>query len=219
MKIFVDGADIAEIRELAEIGIVDGVTTNPSIIAKSGKDFLKVIKEITEIIHGPVSAEVVATEHKKMVEEGLRLRDIAENVTVKVPLTLEGLHACNILSSQDIMVNVTLCFSANQAVLAAKCGATFISPFVGRLDDIGENGMSLIADIVNIYKNYHFDTEILVASIRNVSHCHQAALLGADAITAPSSVIRQLVKHPLTDAGLEIFLQDWQKTGQRILGK
>jgi transaldolase len=219
MKIFVDGADIAEIRALAEIGIVDGVTTNPSIIAKSGKDFFKIIKEITEIVYGPVSAEVVASDHKKMVEEGLRLRDIAENVTVKVPLTLEGLRACNILSSQDIMVNVTLCFSTNQALLAAKCGATFVSPFVGRLDDIGEDGMSLIADIVEVYRNYEFDTEVLVASVRNVNHCYQAALIGADAVTAPSSVIRQLVKHPLTDSGLDSFLEDWQKTGQKILGK
>jgi len=219
MKIFIDGADVVEIKELAEIGIIDGVTTNPSIIAKSGKDFFKVIKEISEIVSGPISAEVVATEHKKMVEEGLRLRDIAENVTVKLPLTMDGLQACNILSSQDIMVNVTLCFSANQALLAAKCGATFISPFVGRLDDIGEDGMDLISDIVTIYRNYQFDTEVLVASVRNVNHFHDAALIGADAATLPASIIRQLVKHHLTDSGLEAFLKDWQKTGQKILGK
>ena len=217
MKIFIDSADIEQIRSLAEIGLVDGVTTNPSIIAKSGRNFFEVISQITAIIKGPVSAEVVATDANGMVEEGLRLREIASNVTVKVPLTMEGLKACKILSSQGIMVNVTLCFSANQALLAAKSGATFISPFVGRLDDIGQDGMLLISDIVEIYRNYDFKTEVLVASVRNTTHIYQAALLGAHAVTTPPSIVHQLAKHPLTDRGLADFLTDWKQTGQKIL--
>jgi len=218
MKIFIDSADLEQIRILNEIGLVDGVTTNPSIIAKSGKKFTEVIKEIASIVKGPVSAEVIAVDAENMVKEGMYLKDIAPNIAVKVPLTMEGLKACRVLSSQGIMVNVTLCFSANQALLAAKSGATFISPFVGRLDDIGQEGMSLIADIVDIYSNYDFKTEVLVASVRNTTHIYQAALIGAHAVTAPPSIVEQLAKHPLTDRGLADFLADWKKTGQTIIG-
>lgn len=217
MKFFIDSANIAEIKSLVEAGLVDGVTTNPSIIAKTGQNFFDVIKQITEIVKGPVSAEVTALDAAGMIQEGLKLRKIASNVVVKVPLTLEGLKACNALSAEGIMVNVTLCFSANQALLAAKAGATFISPFVGRLDDIGQDGLLLISDIVNIYQNYNFKTEVLVASVRNTYHVHQSALLGAHIVTAPPSIIKQLVQHPLTDKGLADFLSDWKKTGQNIL--
>ena len=220
MKFFVDTADTAEIRELADTGLLDGVTTNPSLIAKSGKDFFAVIKEICDVVEGPVSAEVTATDYETMLEEGRRLADLAGNVTVKVPLTLPGLKCCRTLSQAGIMVNVTLCFSPAQALLAAKAGATFISPFVGRLDDIGHDGMGLIADIVQIYQNYPgLKTEVLVASIRGPGHIIESAKLGADVITAPPAVLKALVKHPLTDAGLAAFLADWQKTGQSILGR
>lgn len=218
MKFFVDSADTAEIAELAETGLIDGVTTNPSLVAKSGRDFFEVIKEICGLTDGPVSAEVTALESDKMIEEGKKLREIADNVTIKVPLTWDGLKACKALSDEGTMVNVTLCFNANQALLAAKAGATFISPFIGRLDDIGLDGMELIEEIREIYDNYpDFKTEILAASIRSVNHVKQCALVGADVATVPGSVIKSLVKHPLTDKGLESFLSDWQKTGQKIL--
>jgi transaldolase len=216
MKFFVDTADTAEIRELAETGLLDGVTTNPSLVHKAGRDFLEVLREICAIVDGPVSAEVVATEHGEMLREAEHLRKIANNVAVKVPLTIDGLKTCRKLTDDGTMVNVTLCFSANQALLAAKAGATFISPFLGRLDDIGQTGMDLIADIRLIYDNYDFPTQILAASIRHPIHVHEAAKLGADVMTAPPVVIRQLFKHPLTDAGLKAFLADWEKTGQRI---
>ena len=217
MKFFIDSADIAEIMELAETGLIDGVTTNPSLIAKSGRDFLEVIKEICDVIPGPVSAEVAATEINQMIDEGLRLSEIAENVVVKLPLTWNGLKACKYLTDEGIMVNVTLCFSANQALLAAKAGATFISPFVGRLDDIGQDGMQLIEEINTIYANYDYVTEILVASVRHPIHVMQSAMVGADICTIPGKILRQLANHPLTDKGLEVFLADWKKTGQSIL--
>jgi transaldolase len=216
MKFFVDTADTAEIRDLAETGLLDGVTTNPSLIHKAGRDFLEVVKEICSIVSGPVSAEVVATDHKEMMREAEILRKIGDNIAVKVPLTVDGLKTCKALTSDGTMVNVTLCFTANQALLAAKAGASFISPFVGRLDDIGTEGMQLISDIRLIYDNYDFATEILVASVRHPIHVHEAAKIGADVMTAPPAVIRQLFKHPLTDKGLEAFLADWQKTGQKI---
>jgi transaldolase len=216
MKFFVDTADVKEIRELAETGLLDGVTTNPSLVAKSGGDFKTTIKEICQIVEGPVSAEVTATEAGKMVEEGRTLAKIADNVAVKVPLTWDGLKACRTLTQSGIAVNVTLCFNANQALLAAKAGATFISPFLGRLDDIGLDGMELVREIRAIYDNYAFDTEILAASIRSVNHVKEAALAGADVATVPPQVIRDLVKHPLTDKGLQAFLADWGKTGQKI---
>ncbi len=216
MKFFVDTADTAEIRDLAETGLLDGVTTNPSLVHKAGRDFLEVVKEICGIVSGPVSAEVVATDHKAMMREAEVLRKIADNIAVKVPLTVDGLKTCKALTADGTMVNVTLCFTANQALLAAKAGATFISPFVGRLDDIGTEGMQLISDIRLIYDNYDFGTEILVASIRHPIHVLESAKIGADVITAPPAVIRQLFKHPLTDKGLEAFLADWQKTGQTI---
>jgi len=220
MKFFVDTADISEIRDLAATGLVDGVTTNPSLIAKSGRDFLEVVREICAVVPGPVSAEVAATDHPTMLAEGRKLAKIAKNVTVKVPLTKDGLKTCKTLSSEGTMVNVTLCFSAAQAILAAKAGATFVSPFVGRLDDIGEDGMALIADIVQIYRNYpEFKTQVLVASIRQPMHVVQAAKLGAHVGTIPPAVLRQLFLHPLTDKGLAAFLADWAKTGQSILGE
>jgi len=220
MKFFIDTADIAEIRDLAATGLVDGVTTNPSLIAKSGRDFLEVVREICAVVPGPVSAEVAATDHPTMLAEGRKLAKIAKNVTVKVPLTKDGLKTCKMLSSEGTMVNVTLCFSAAQAILAAKAGATFVSPFVGRLDDIGEDGMALIADIVQIYRNYpEFKTQVLVASIRQPMHVVQAAKLGAHVGTIPPAVLRQLFLHPLTDKGLAAFLADWAKTGQSILGE
>ncbi len=218
MKFFVDTAEISEIRELATTGLLDGVTTNPSLIAKSGRNILEVIAEICEIVPGPVSAEVAATEYKQMLAEAEVLKKIAPNVAIKVPLTQDGLKACYALSQEGIMVNVTLCFSAAQALLAAKAGASFISPFVGRLDDIGQNGMDLIHDIVTIYNNYpNLKTEVLVASIRNPIHLIEAAKMGADVATIPPSVIKQLYGHPLTDKGLAAFLKDWAATGQSIV--
>ena len=217
MKFFADTADIADIRDLAETGLIDGVTTNPSLIHKSGRDFIEVTKEICGIVDGPVSAEVVALDHATMMKEADKLRAIADNVCIKVPLTLDGLKTCRALTDDGTMVNVTLCFSANQALLAAKAGATFISPFVGRHDDNGFDGMKLIDDIRLIYDNYAFDTEILVASVRHTNHVLEAAKIGADVMTAPPKVIRDLVKHVLTDKGIEGFLKDWQSTGQSIL--
>ena len=216
MKFFVDTADINDIRELAETGLLDGVTTNPSLIHKSGRKFLEVVEEICGIVPGPVSAEVVAEDHAGMMREAEVLRKIAANVAVKVPMTIDGLKACKALTGDGTMVNVTLCFTANQALLAAKAGATFISPFVGRHDDIGFDGLEIISDIRLIYDNYDFRTEILVASIRHPVHVLQSARIGADVITAPPAVIRQLVRHPLTDRGLEGFAADWAKTGQSI---
>ncbi len=218
MKFFVDTAEISEIRELATTGLLDGVTTNPSLIAKSGRNILEVIAEICEIVPGPVSAEVAATEYKQMLAEAEVLKKIAPNVAIKVPLTPDGLKACYALSQEGTMVNVTLCFSPAQALLAAKAGASFISPFVGRLDDIGQNGMELIADIVQIYSNYpNLKTEVLVASIRNPIHLIEAAKMGADVATIPPGVIKQLYHHPLTDKGLAAFLKDWAATGQSIV--
>lgn len=217
MKFFVDTADVAAIRELNDLGMVDGVTTNPSIILKSGRDILEVTREICGIVEGPVSAEVVATKADDMIAEGRKLAEIAPNIAVKLPLTWDGLKACKVLTGEGKMVNVTLCFSANQALIAAKAGATFISPFIGRLDDINLDGMELIRDIRQIYDNYDFQTQILAASIRTVNHVAEAALTGADVMTAPPEVIRKLASHPLTDAGLAQFLKDWEKTGQTIL--
>jgi transaldolase len=218
MKFFVDTADVAEIRDLAATGLVDGVTTNPSLVAKSGRNFIEVVREICSIVEGPVSAEVTALDADRMVDEGRALAEIARNVAVKVPLTLDGLKACRTLTQAGTMVNVTLCFSANQALLAAKAGATFVSPFVGRLDDIGQDGMQLIADIIEIYDHYEdLTTEVLVASVRTPAHVLQAARLGADVCTLPPAVLRQLSKHVLTDKGIESFLADWKKTGQSIL--
>ena len=219
MKFFLDTADIKEIESLLPTGFVDGVTTNPSLIAKQGDDMAKTIKSICEIVSGPVSAEVTATEFPKMLEEGNYLASISKNVAVKVPLTIDGLQTCKILREKDIMVNVTLCFSAAQALLAAKAGATFISPFVGRLDDIGEKGMDLIDDIVAMYENYAFDTEVLVASVRSKQHIIDAALIGAHVATLPPKVIYELYEHQLTDKGLKAFLDDWAKTGQSIIPK
>ena len=216
MKFFADTAEIADIKELQDTGLLDGVTTNPSLVKKSGRDFIEVVKEIASICPGPVSAEVVALDHAGMMKEAETLRKIADNIAIKVPLTIDGLKSCKALTSDGTMVNVTLCFSANQALLAAKAGATFISPFVGRLDDIGQPGIDLIADIRMIYDNYDFATQILVASVRNPIHILDAAKLGADVMTAPPSVIRQLFKHPLTDNGIAAFLKVWEATGQQI---
>jgi transaldolase len=216
MKFFVDTADTNDIRELAEAGLLDGVTTNPSLIHKAGRDFLEVVKEICAIVPGPVSAEVVALDHETMMKEAEILRKIADNVAVKVPLTLDGLKTCRKLTDDGTMVNVTLCFSANQALLAAKAGASFISPFVGRHDDVGFDGMQLISDIRLIYDNYDFETEILVASVRHPIHVLESAKLGADVATMPPAVIRALVNHPLTDKGIQGFLADWAKSGQTI---
>ncbi len=217
MKFFVDTAEIDAIAELNDLGMVDGVTTNPSLILKSGRDILEVTKEICDLVDGPVSAEVVATEADNMIAEGRKLAKIASNIAVKVPLTWAGLKACKTLTDEGQMVNVTLCFSTNQAILAAKAGATFISPFIGRLDDINLDGMDLIADIRQVYDNYGFETEILAASIRSVNHVTDSARIGADVITAPPGVIKKLADHPLTDKGLDAFLSDWAKTGQKIL--
>jgi transaldolase len=220
MKFFIDTADIAEIRDLAATGLIDGVTTNPSLVAKSGRNFLDVVREICEVVPGPVSAEVAATDHATMLAEGRRLARLAKNVTVKVPLTPDGLKTCRALAADGTMVNVTLCFSAAQAILAAKAGASFISPFVGRLDDIGAVGMDLIAEIVAIYRNYPaIKTEVLVASVRNPLHVVEAAKLGAHVATLPPTVLRQMFAHPLTDKGLAAFLADWAKTGQSIIEK
>jgi transaldolase len=217
MKFFVDTADVDAIRELHALGMVDGVTTNPSIILKAGRDIIEVTREICSIVEGPVSAEVVALEAEAMIAEGRKLAEIAPNIAIKVPLTWDGLKACKVLSGEGRMVNVTLCFSTNQALLAAKAGATFISPFVGRLDDINLDGMELIADIRQVYDNYGFETQILAASIRTVNHASQCALVGADVMTAPPSVIKAMANHVLTDKGIEQFMKDWAKTGQKIL--
>ena len=217
MKFFVDTADTAEIADMAATGLVDGVTTNPSLIAKSGRKFVEVIAEICGLVAGPVSAEVVALDHATMMKEAEILRKIADNVCIKVPLTIDGLKTCKALSDDGTMVNVTLCFSANQALLAGKAGASFISPFVGRHDDIGFDGMALIADIRQIYDNYDFGTQILVASVRHPVHILESAKIGADVMTAPPSVIRSLFNHPLTEKGIQGFLADWAKTGQSIL--
>lgn len=216
MKFFVDTAEIADIKDLAATGLLDGVTTNPSLIAKSGRDFLEVTKEICSIVSGPVSAEVVAMDHEGMMREAEILRKIADNVCIKVPLTFDGLKTCKALTSDGTKVNVTLCFSANQALLAAKAGASFISPFIGRLDDQGQDGLDLIRDIRLIYDNYAFETEILAASIRHGVHIFECARIGADVITAPPAVIKGLVKHVLTDKGLDQFAADWAKTGQSL---
>ena len=217
MKFFVDTADVAAIAELHDLGMVDGVTTNPSLILKSGRDILEVTKEICDLVPGPVSAEVVALEADDMIAEGRKLAKIADNITVKVPLTWAGLKACKVLSGEGRMVNVTLCFSSNQALLAAKAGATFISPFIGRLDDMNLDGMELIRDIRTIYDNYGFTTEILAASIRSGNHVSESALAGADVVTAPPNVLKALASHPLTDKGLAAFMKDWEATGQKIL--
>ncbi len=217
MKFFADTADIDAIRDLNETGLLDGVTTNPSLIMKSGRDIKEVTKEICDMVDGPVSAETVALDAEGMIAEGRELAKIADNITIKVPLTWAGIKACKVLSGEGRMVNVTLCFSPNQALLAAKAGATFISPFIGRLDDIHLDGMELIEDIRTIYDNYGFETQILAASIRSVNHIAEAARIGADVITAPPAVIKKMAEHPLTDKGLEAFLADWKKTGQKIL--
>ncbi|MCH8862599.1 MAG: fructose-6-phosphate aldolase [Proteobacteria bacterium] len=217
MKFFIDTADIDDIKELAATGLLDGVTTNPSLIKKSGRKFFEVIEEICGVIEGPVSAETVATDHKTMLEEGRRLAGIAKNIAVKVPLTVDGLKTCKTLSDDGVMVNVTLCFSATQALLSAKAGAAFVSPFVGRLDDISEDGMALIEDIRLIFDNYDFATEILVASVRSPMHVLEAARIGADVATIPADVLRKLFDHPLTDKGLATFIQDWEDTGESIL--
>lgn len=219
MKFFVDTADVDEIRELAATGLLDGVTTNPSLVAKTGRNFFEVLEEICALVDGPVSAEVTAVDHDRMLAEGRRLAALAANICVKVPLTWDGLKACKALSDEGIKVNVTLCFSPAQALLAAKAGATFVSPFVGRLDDIACDGMALIGDIVEIFGNYRdrYGTEILVASVRHPGHVVTAARLGADVVTMPPKVLHQLVQHPLTDKGLAAFLKDWEASGQRIV--
>ena len=217
MKFFVDTADVPSIAELYALGMVDGVTTNPSLIKKSGRDILEVTKEICNLVDGPVSAEVIATKSDDMITEGRKLADIAENIAVKLPLTWDGLKACKVLSEEGKMINVTLCFSANQALLAAKAGATFISPFIGRLDDINLDGIDLIEDIRTIYDNYGFDTEILAASIRSVNHVLECARIGADVMTAPPDVIQKLASHPLTDKGLDAFLKDAADAGIKIV--
>jgi transaldolase len=217
MKFFVDTADVAEIKDLAATGLLDGVTTNPSLVAKAGRDFKEIVAEICAIVPGPVSAEVAALDYDGMMTEAKVLAKIAKNVTIKVPLTMDGLKACKALTGDGTMVNVTLCFSANQALLAAKAGATFVSPFIGRLDDIGLNGMDLIREIRTIYDNYpDLSTDILAASIRTVNHVKEAAMIGADVATIPPSILKALVKHPLTDAGVATFTADWKKTGQKI---
>jgi len=218
MKFFLDTADIAEIRELAATGLVDGITTNPSLVAKSGRKFVDAVREICSVVPGPVSAEVTAMDHPTMLAEGRKLAAIAPNVVVKTPLTMDGLKTCKALRADGIRVNVTLCFSPAQAILAAKAGASFVSPFVGRLDDVGDDGMGLIGDIVQIYEAYpEFETEVLVASVRHPMHVVAAGKLGADIVTLPPGVFRQLYSHPLTDKGLAAFLADWAKTGQSIL--
>ena len=219
MKFFIDTANVDEIRELAVTGLLDGVTTNPSLIAKSGRSLFEVLAEVCEVVDGPVSAEVTATNADMMIAEGRELASIAGNIAVKVPLTWDGLKACRTLRAQGTMVNVTLCFSSAQALLAAKAGASFISPFIGRLDDISQDGMQLIRDIVQIYRQYPHTiaTEVLVASVRHPLHAVEAAKLGADVVTLPPKVLRQMISHPLTDSGLKAFLDDWEQTGQQIL--
>lgn len=216
MKFFVDSADVDAIRELSELGMVDGVTTNPSLIMKSGRDIREVTKEICSFVSGPVSAETVALDAEGMIREGRKLAEIADNIAIKVPMTWAGMKACKVLTEEGRMVNVTLCFSANQAILAAKAGATFISPFIGRLDDLNLDGMELIADIRQIYDNYGFETQILAASIRSPNHMSMAAKIGADVATAPPAVIKAMASHVLTDKGLDAFLKDWATTGQKI---
>ena len=217
MQFFLDGSDIEKIKKFSDLGLIDGVTTNPSIILKSGKNMIEVISELASIVSGSISAEVSALDSEKMVEEGIKLSQIAENVTVKLPITWDGLEACNTLSQKDISVNMTLCFSASQALLAAKSGAEYVSPFIGRLDDLNLDGADLISDIKLIYSNYNFSTKVLAASIRTINHVKQCALLGADVATIPIDIFEKLVKHPLTDSGLSQFTADWEKTGQSIL--
>ena len=217
MKFFLDGSDIEKIKKFSDLGLIDGVTTNPSIILKSGKNMIEVISELASIVSGSISAEVSALDSEKMVEEGIKLSQIAENVTVKLPITWDGLEACNSLSQKGISVNMTLCFSASQALLAAKSGAEYVSPFIGRLDDLNLDGADLISDIKLIYSNYNFSTKVLAASIRTINHVKQCALLGADVATIPIDIFEKLVKHPLTDLGLSQFTADWEKTGQSIL--
>ena len=218
MKLFLDTADVKEIAALAETGLVDGITTNPSLVAKSGQPFLQALEKICQMVEGPVSAEVTATDSERMIAEGKRLARVAKNIAIKVPLTWDGLKACRALSADGHMVNVTLCFQPVQAMLAAKAGATFISPFIGRLDDAGQDGMALIREIRAIYDNYGFKTQILAASIRNLTHVRDVAMAGADVATLPAAIFKQLIHHPLTDKGLAAFLDDWKKTGQNILG-
>ena len=217
MQFFLDGSDIEKIKKFSDLGLIDGVTTNPSIILKSGKNMIEVISELASIVSGSISAEVSALDSEKMVEEGIKLSQIAENVTVKLPITWDGLEACNTLSQKGISVNMTLCFSASQALLAAKSGAEYVSPFIGRLDDLNLDGADLISDIKLIYSNYNFSTKVLAASIRTINHVKQCALLGADVATIPINIFEKLVKHPLTDSGLSQFTADWEKTGQSIL--
>ena len=218
MEFFLDTADVDSIRELTETGLIDGVTTNPSLVAKSGKDFFTILKDISKIVSGPISAEVTALESDGMVAEGVKLAKIANNIVIKLPLTQEGLKACTKLTKKKIKTNVTLCFSPSQALIAAKSGATYISPFVGRLDDIGENGMDLIQKIKDIYSNYpKLNTKILVASVRNMEHVAQAAIIGADVVTLPPKILEELYEHPLTKKGLDAFLEDWKKTNQKII--
>jgi len=217
MKFFLDGSDIEKIKKFSNLGLIDGVTTNPSIILKSGKNMIEVISELASIVSGSISAEASALASKNMVEEGIKLSQIAENVTVKLPITWDGLEACNTLSQKGISVNMTLCFSASQALLAAKSGAEYVSPFIGRLDDLNLDGADLISDIKLIYSNYNFSTKVLAASIRTINHVKQCALLGADVATIPIDIFEKLVKHPLTDSGLSQFTADWEKTGQSIL--
>jgi|TARA_B100000003_G_scaffold54589_1_gene48166 transaldolase len=217
MQFFLDGSDIEKIKKFSDLGLIDGVTTNPSIILKSGKNMIEVISELASIVSGSISAEVSALDSEKMVEEGIKLSQIAENVTVKLPITWDGLEACNTLSQKGISVNMTLCFSASQALLAAKSGAEYVSPFIGRLDDLNLDGADLISDIKLIYSNYNFSTKVLAASIRTINHVKQCALLGADVATIPIDIFEKLVKHPLTDSGLSQFTADWEKTGQSIL--
>ena len=217
MQFFLDGSDIEKIKKFSDLGLIDGVTTNPSIILKSGKNMIEVISELASIVSGSISAEVSALDSEKMVEEGIKLSQIAENVTVKLPITWDGLEACNTLSQKGISVNMTLCFSASQALLAAKSGAEYVSPFIGRLDDLNLDGADLISDIKLIYSNYNFSTKVLAASIRTINHVKQCALLGADVATIPIDIFEKLVKHPLTDSGLNQFTADWEKTGQSIL--
>ena len=217
MQFFLDGSDIEKIKKFSDLGLIDGVTTNPSIILKSGKNMIEVISELASVVSGSISAEVSALDSEKMVEEGIKLSQIAENVTVKLPITWDGLEACNSLSQKGISVNMTLCFSASQALLAAKSGAEYVSPFIGRLDDLNLDGADLISDIKLIYSNYNFSTKVLAASIRTINHVKQCALLGADVATIPIDIFEKLVKHPLTDSGLSQFTADWEKTGQSIL--
>ena len=217
MKFFLDGSDIEKIKKFSDLGLIDGVTTNPSIILKSGKNIIEIISELASIVSGSISAEVSALDSEKMVKEGIKLSQIAENVTVKLPITWDGLEACDTLSQKGISVNMTLCFSAAQALLAAKSGAEYVSPFIGRLDDLNLEGADLISDIKLIYSNYNFSTKVLAASIRTINHVKQCALLGADVATIPIDIFEKLVKHPLTDSGLSQFTADWEKTGQSIL--